>query len=138
MSTLISTLPSLSIDGYITNRHVIMYKLWLYFLASEYSQSNIWRKQIYSLKYILNTIDDKMDIGREIELALTKLYENYFDNVQAVCVTNVINVSKIHITISLVCEYDKNTYTLKQELSSTNNHIDDYEEKLDELYKFFS
>jgi hypothetical protein len=47
-----SVLPSLSDEGFISNKEVIIAKLFKYFLASNYSQSNtFYEKAVHSVNF---------------------------------------------------------------------------------------
>ena len=94
-----SVLPSLSDEGFITNKEVIIAKLFKYFLASNYSQSNTFYGDISSLNYIIatNTPNDKM--RADLETTLIKLYGRYFDSVDfnVNIETDNTDVAKIYI-----------------------------------------
>lgn len=46
-------IPSLTVDGFITNKRTQISKIMEYFLASDKSQSNTFYGKVYSLKGIL-------------------------------------------------------------------------------------
>lgn len=129
-----STLPSLTDEGFISNKNIMLGKLFQYFLASNYSQSNTFFGDISSLSYILanNVPDNKMKA--DIETTLVKLYSRYFDKADFVVTIedNYTDVAPVYIEGVLV---DNGiTYTLSKVLSIQGTTILNYENLLDEYY----
>jgi len=125
----IKVFPSLSSDGFISDRSVLMSKLFEMFLASDASQSNYTTAQ--SLKSILNseTVDDyaKRD---DISKALNKLYAPYYDTVDVNVTNDVSNTNVEMFDVSIKTVYGGNDYALSQSLSNdyyTNINKFDYE-----------
>lgn len=134
-----SSIPSLTLDGWIENKHMQMAKLWEYFMASEYSQSNTFLGDISSLKYILASTDPKRGLVNKLESTLGKLYGRYFD--QASVSVNMEAKSddavyKFYIVVN--CRDDEKEYSLQREIAYSKGKIENYEQSLDELYEQYA
>lgn len=133
---MISAIPTLTVDGFVTNKHIQMFKLFEYFLASDYSQSNIYYGEIASLKYILAT-NPIGELQRSIENALSKLYQAYFD--KATINTWVEEEgARYHIYIDILAEDNNKTYSLAKEVKASKGNIENYEKLLDELWEEYN
>lgn len=136
-----SCLPTLTLDGFVTNKQIMFYKLWEYFLTSEKSQSNTF--PVSSYKYIMATAfetNNIQNIARNMEGALEHLYKNYFDNVTVDCETaedSETNTYKVRISIS-ASDSGGTTYRLAKELENTNGEIKNYDKLLNELYDHYA
>lgn len=135
-----SCLPSLTPDGFIRNKRMIFYKLWEYFLTSEYSQSNVYYTKIASLKYALTSFPTAVRLVAATEEMLKTMYENYFDNVTVDCfIINPEDAWQI-LSISITC-YDNEKpdikYTLVKDIKHQKGEIHKYEELLQELYRHY-
>lgn len=138
-----SCLPTLTLDGFVTNKRLIFYKVWEYFLSSEYSQSTTFRGMISSLKYILATVDpnDSVEISKKIEDTLNTMYRKYFDNSTVdVLIDEDPETRTLRINIAIECsdDGDETVYRLYKEVESTNGEIKKYNELLNELYAHYS
>lgn len=136
-----SCLPTLTLDGFVTNKQIMFYKIWEYFLTSENSQSNTF--YVSSYKYIMATAfetGDQSAIGRSMEGALTNLYKKYYDNVQVDCeVVNDLSTNTLKVRISLtVSDSGGTTYRLAKELENTNGELKNYDKLLNELYTHYA
>lgn len=132
-----STLPTLTLDGYLTNKHLLISKLWIYYLASNKSQSNTF--SIHSLKYDLNTSRVDRSLASGIESSLVSLFGSYFDKVAAdidVKTDKTTNTQFCKIALTLTDEDKK--YYLYKELESKNGEITNYLTQLDELYEEYN
>jgi len=129
-------IPSLTTDGTLINKTEQMKKLFQYFLASDYSQSNVFYGKIASLKAILAMYSEPADIKRNIELVLTKQYQNYYDIV-AVNVTIVYNDNKTEYLIEIKTEHAGKTYELKQLLNNSLCNIETYNTALAALLETY-
>jgi hypothetical protein len=129
-----SVLPSLSDEGFISNKEVIIAKLFKYFLASNYSQSNTFYGDISSLSYIIatNIPNDKM--RTDLETTLIKLYGRYFDSVDfnVNIETDNTDVAKIYIDGTLQDGVD--VYNLSKTVAIQGSTITNFENLLDEYY----
>jgi hypothetical protein len=136
-----SCLPTLTLDGFVTNKQIMFYKIWEYFLTSEYSQSNTF--SIYSYKYIMATAfetNNIQSIGRNMESSLENLYKKYYDNAKVDCETIddlETNTLKVRISIT-VSDNGGSTYSLAKELENTNGELKNYNELLNELYNHYA
>lgn len=136
-----SCLPTLTLDGFVTNKQIMFYKIWEYFLTSEHSQSNTFN--VASYKYIMATAfenSDTQSIARSMEGALESLYKKYYDNVKVDCETvddTETNTLKVRISIT-VSDNGGSTYRLARELENTNGELKNYDELLNELYTHYA
>jgi len=126
----IKTVPSLTTDGFLTHIPTMIVKIYEYFTISDYSQSVCFFGNISSLTYIVNTYSTKPDMVRlELMNTLTKLYNNYWDNIDIdVEIKSFINdVYDINVDVS-VTDSDGNVHSLRRNLvldvkSFLNNSI---------------
>lgn len=137
MSNIKGTVPTLTTDGWVTNKNLQLVKIFEYFLASDYSQSNTFNGMIASLKYIItmnHTVDETTEA---IERTLTKLYASYYDTVSIIVdVTEDDDNGIVNYTINVVCTYDGLQYVLsKMNVKESKGNIINFDELLDDLYK---
>lgn len=132
-------IPSLTVDGNITNKDLQMKKLFQYFLASDYSQSNQFYGKIASLKYILATYTDSADISLEIKKALNSLYTDFFDSVSVtVSIQNTTTTGITVYNINISCIYDSTTYELAQSIDSSLAKIENYDAAVAALFENYN
>jgi hypothetical protein len=132
-------IPTLGLDGWMKNKHSQMGKLFEYFLASDYSQSNTFYGEIASLKYILASGNDSVKIKDDIVITLTKLYEKHFDTVEVVVeVKESEEESTIEYRIDVNATHGEDIYELSKDISESNGSISNFEALLDELYNEYS
>ena len=113
-----------------------MKKLFVYFMASDFSQSNTFNNQIASLKYIMTMYHDSADIKREIEKALTKLYGAHFDTVSPVVTITYDTENAITLYgINIAAVYNGESFVLDRTINSNLSNIATYETALAELYE---
>ena len=128
--------PSLTTDGFITNKRLMISKIWDYILASDYSQSNIFYGKVTSLKHILATNTPPFGVKDALAKYLNTCFKKYFETVNVEI--NVIDTGndstfKVEIAVALTDDNGK-TYHLYDEIQYTNGKIENYENKLIELY----
>lgn len=136
-----SCVPSLTTDGFVKNKRMIFYKVWEYFLASEYSQSNSYSGDIASLKWIIGTNSSNIVIVDKTEEHLKKLFKKYFDDVEVDCF--IVNEKEAFRTMSIAitCKDDEDpdiTYTLVKDVQYQKGEIKNYEQLLVELYQHYT
>lgn len=119
-------LPSLSKDGWTDNRDTILEKLYLYWLAADIQDSNLFSSNISSLKYVLSKTDNIDSSISYIKDSLSTLYDKFFD-------TLTIDVFKneegglVYLGINIIGYYKDKKYTLdKALLVNRENKIDIY------------
>lgn len=134
-----SMIPTLTTDGYVTNKNIIMRKLWEYFVTSEYSQSNTFYAKVSSLKWLIASHKVSSELSRSVEDSLVALYKRYFDNVECdATIESVNNTGMYKLKIGLRAVDGEKTYHLAQELEYSNGKLDKYETLLDELYESYA
>lgn len=114
-------IPVLSVTGWETNKKAIMIKLFEYFVTSDYGQSNTFKGDVQSLKYLVAAYTAKADLRTAIIDSLTKMYKNYFKSATvSVTVDDPDTSSVITFTIDITCTDDNNTpYILSQTISES-------------------
>lgn len=129
-------IPSLTIDGWDTNPLSQMSKLFEYYQASDYSQSDYFMGSIISLKYTLSK-DIRPNILKEnIEADLRKLYGKFFDTVEPIIDVQEEGDGIVNIIINLTCTYNTQTYTLAKSIKGRSSGIIEYQTKLTNKYKY--
>jgi len=127
-------IPTLAVEGFTTNKTVIMTKLYEYFMSSDYSQSNTFFGDIASLKYILAEAADSAALDSMVTEALYKMYDRYFDTVVVdTIVTDDSNMIRVDVNI-VATDYDTKVYKLNQTIRVTDNKIVDYNTEQEEFY----
>lgn len=129
-------IPSLTIDGWDTNPLSQMSKLFEYYQASDYSQSDYFMGSIISLKYTLSK-DIRPNILKEnIEADLRKLYGKFFDTVEPIIDVQEEGDGIVNIIINLTTTYNAQTYTLAKSIKGRSSGIIEYQTKLTNKYKY--
>lgn len=114
---------SLSTDNVITEAVLKLDILFVYFLASEYSQSNIYRDNITSLKHIMkNNTGDNDGLISDVNRQLPEYLLRYFDtaDVFVEIVDKVLNIS------IRVIDSDGVEATLENAMGIKDGRIDTY------------
>jgi len=128
-------LPTLSPEGFITNRTIMMTKLYEYFISSEQSQSNTFFGEVVSLKYIISEAADLAELQAMTVTALTKMYSKYFTSVAVdITVTSTDNTMAITVNIRTVDDVAK-TYQLSEIVNVTDNNITNHEIQQEGYYE---
>lgn len=109
--------PSLSTQGFVADRNIIIIKLLQMFMDSDENQSNYYKIQSY--KYIVNNNPVGYDTANAIKLALTILYNNFFTNVNIDVEYNFIESESIYLyNVSIVGTYNGSQYELSKTISN--------------------
>ena len=132
-------LPTLSRHGWLESTPERMNKLFEHFLAADYSQTTQLPGEVSSLKYILASTKDEIDLKAAISDALYKLYGAYFTTVFVeVETTSTDDTSITTILISIAITDSKNKqYYLKQAVENKNGSIVRYYKVQDDLYRTY-
>jgi len=128
-----TTIPTLSRVGFNNSPSAILSKQFEYFLISEYSQSNLYRGKIASLKWILANNDKPVDVKTNLSKYITTMYENYFDNVNVIIDLTDSDTSTLY-NINVVVTIDDKEYSLLTELNISGNTINNLKEAIERLY----
>ena len=129
-------IPSLSTVGWTKNYNEIITKLYIYFITSEYSQSNSFYGKIASLKYILQNHSGVEEIKLAIQRMLVSMYERYFENVDVI--VDVMESDNITIyTLNIIAiANDGITYKLDKLIETdSKNTIRNLDTNIAELYE---
>ncbi len=128
-------LPVLSVTGWETNKKAIMIKLFEYFITSDYGQSNTFKGDVQSLKYLVAAYTAKSDLRIAIIDSLGKMYNNYFKSSSvSVTVDDPDTSSVITFTIDITCVDENNTsYTLSQTISESGGVLLDIDNVIENL-----
>ena len=105
--------PSLSTDGYIKDRSLIIKKVMEMFVSSDENQSNFY--PIESYKFIVSNNTHGYDVSNAIKLALIKLYSVYFDDVLVNVKDDYDNENSIYFySIDVTAYYNKQRYEISR------------------------
>lgn len=124
------SIPTLTLDGFVTNKKAQMVKLFEYFLASDKSQSNVFNN-IQSLKYILTQNKNMSDLKTALDRAIMDLYKPFFTNVTPDVIIKESDESNvINIYINIKTTYEGKMYELTREVVSTNGDYNVFDKSL--------
>ena len=124
------SIPTLTLDGFITNKKAQMVKLFEYFLASDKSQSNVFNN-IQSLKYILTQNKNMSDLKTALDRAIMDLYRPFFTNVTPDVIIKESDESNvINIYINIKTTHEGKMYELTREVVSTNGDYNVFDKSL--------
>jgi len=134
-----STLPTLSGAGFTNDGRVKLYKLFAYFIASDYSQTVLYYGNVSSLKYLLMKYgDDFTTLKSEINSTLMSMYRRYFPTVEVN--TDVVEENGPDgtvynkLTIEITCiDKDNKEYSLTQDIRYANDIIQELDNILTRL-----
>lgn len=133
-----NALPTLTEAGFITNKNLILAKLFGYFMASDYSQSNLFRGSIKSLKYILGMNLSPGQFSAAVQNALQTLYEPYFESVKVVVEQTNEDRGMVNCYINVICTDNNKTYDLSQTVKIKDGNMTEFENNLDRLYEYYT
>ncbi len=124
------SIPTLTLDGFVTNKKAQMVKLFEYFLASDKSQSNVFN-DIQSLKYILTQNKNMSDLKTALDRAIMDLYKPFFTNVTPDVIIKESDTSNvINIYINIKTTHEGKMYELTREVTSTNGDYNVFDKSL--------
>lgn len=124
------SIPTLTLDGFVTNKKAQMVKLFEYFLASDKSQSNVFN-DIQSLKYILTQNKNMSDLKTALDRAIMDLYKPFFTNVTPDVIIKESDTSNvINIYINIKTTHEGKMYELTREVVSTNGDYNVFDKSL--------
>ena len=128
--------PSLSTVGWTKNYNEIISKLYIYFIISEYSQSNSFYGKIASLKYILQSHSDVEEIKLAIQRTLIDMYGRYFDSVDVIVEVMETGNATIY-TLNIITIADNGiTYKLNKIIETdSKNTIINLDTNIADLYE---
>lgn len=129
-------IPALTIDGWDTSPLSQMSKLWEYYQASDYSQSNLFRGKIVSLKYTLQTQTVPERLRAQIETDIKILYGEFFDTVIPLVEVKDLNNGTVNINVDLSVARDFTTYKLSRAIRGRKSGIIEFETKLQDKYRY--
>lgn len=123
-------LPTLSSEGWLTNKEAIIEKLFIYFLAGDVYQSNTFKDYVYTLKEAIQRSDDNHPLQDLISEYLTRLYEDFFPVVEPTITIQETDTDLLYtIDLKLVDE-DKKEYNIQRILQSRDSKIINWQELL--------
>ena len=130
-------IPSLTVEGFITNKRTQISKIVEYFLASDKSQSNTFYGKVYSLKGILQEYSSPSDIASTIKSQLTEMCLHHFNSVE---VLTDVSEDKTHrgvynIKVDIIGRYGEEIITLSKELPYSMASTTSFDSQLLNLYK---
>ena len=127
-------IPTLNVDGFTSNKSIMMIKLYEHFLSSEYSQSNIFLGKIASAKYILSEAKGAAELKDMFTLAIDAIYTNYFKSVTTdITITESDNSINITVNVRTVDENNE-SFRLNEIINVTDNKITNYGTHQEDYY----
>lgn len=133
----LDVVPTLTIDGFVSNRNSIMTKLFEYFLASDSNQSTMFYGKVTSLKAILKKENTPDKIEARIVSELKALYSNFYTSVDVLTEQETVtNENKMvtNIKVDITASYNEKIYTLSQDIQYSNADILTFDQQLADLY----
>jgi hypothetical protein len=123
-------LPTLSTDNWLQEPLTVMNKLYEYFMLSGYNQSNTYKGEVSSLRYLLHKYDTIDELENKIILALDILYSRYFDNVDVEVNLTYQDEDEVHrlLEINVITLVDNKKYTLQKSTNINNSKIENIRE----------
>lgn len=129
-------IPTLTVDGWDTTPLSQMSKLWEYYQASDYSQSNIFRGKITSLKYTLQTETNPERLSDAIKSDIERLYGEFFEKVTPIIEVKEMGDGIVNINIDVTCVRNFEEYKLTRAIRGRKSGIIEFETKLIEKYRY--
>lgn len=122
------TVPTLTLNGFISDPEILIIKLFEYFVTSDYSQSVFFYGNIASLNKILQEYgNDFNNVSNEVMVALDMLYNRYFKDVEVNCYVEELKVNGNTIynlkTDITVVDDNSITHNLIKSIKTHNNKI---------------
>ncbi len=131
-------LPTLSSIGVIENDDNIVNRLFLYFLASEFSQTFFYENYVASLKYIIGKYgDDEIEFKSKIIDSLKNMYDRYYENTEvSVLIENNTETESIKkLTFDVITYNGDKKIILSETIKIDSDKIIYSNSKLDDLYR---
>ena len=130
-------IPSLTVEGFITNKRTQISKIVEYFLASDKSQSNTFYGKVYSLKGILQEYSSPSDISSAIKSQLTEMCLHHFDSVEVLTDVSedMTHRGVYNIKVDIIGRYGEEIITLSKELPYSMASTTSFDSQLLNLYK---
>lgn len=129
-------IPTLTVDGWDTTPLSQMSKLWEYYQASDYSQSNTFRGRIISLKYTLQTETNPERLSKAIQQDIETLYGEFFDGVTPLIEVKELEGGIVNINVDITCTRNFEEYKLTRAIRGRKSGIIEFETKLIEKYRY--
>lgn len=133
---MIPVIPTLTVDGWDTTPLSQMSKLWEYYQASDYSQSNTFRGRIISLKYTLQTETNPERLSKAIQQDIETLYGEFFDGVTPLIEVKELEGGIVNINVDITCTRNFEEYKLTRAIRGRKSGIIEFETKLIEKYRY--
>jgi hypothetical protein len=131
-----AAIPHLSRDGWMKDPSTMVNKLFEYFIVSEYSQSNTFRGEVASLKYILEQNITGDEIKSAISKALIIMYGRYFSDVLVNADITDDSTNILLLTISVDVTSNGKRYALDKNLELNNGTLANMNELIADLYSY--
>ena len=101
----VPVIPALTLEGWDTSPESQISKLFEYYQASDYSQSNSFIGNITSLKYTLKQTRDMLQLSKLIEADIIRLYGDFFDTVEPLVDAKEIPGGIIRVDINIIISF---------------------------------
>lgn len=129
-------LPTLGIEGWLSNPQALVEKMFFYYVASYGKQSNMFRGYVYSLLDSVKKGSDPYEIRNNIVQDLSSLYESHFpreDINVTVTASEVLEDAIVNLYIDVTLTKDNVKYSLKETLEIKDSNINNYQTVLNRL-----
>nr|DAQ18641.1 MAG TPA: hypothetical protein [Caudoviricetes sp.] len=133
---MVPVIPTLTVDGWDTTPISQMSKLWEYYQASDYSQSNTFRSKIISLKYTLQTETTPERLKDAIKNDINNLYGEFFEKVTPLIDVKDVGEGVVNINVDITCQRNFEEYKLTRAIRGRKSGIIEFETKLQEKYRY--
>ena len=132
----VPVIPALTLEGWDTSPESQISKLFEYYQASDYSQSNSFIGNITSLKYTLKQTRDMLQLSKLIEADIIRLYGDFFDTVEPLVDAKEIQGGIIRVDINIKLTRGVKEYTLTKAIHGKSSGIIGYETKLQDKFQY--
>ena len=133
---MLKTLPTLTLNGFVTDDNLMMTKIYEYFLTTLASQSTLYAYYISSYDKL---VKDTPTVSNDLEMAmrdsLYKLYDRYYNNVEptvSLLIKDELGNSVYSVGIEIECYNDAgDKLYLSKSLTVTDGKLSDISNILD-------
>jgi hypothetical protein len=116
--------PTLTAAGWVENIGPKTDQLIAYFLSSQYSQSNLYRRNITSLDHILAKYgEDPLTVRQEVTTALEKYLERFFDAVSVIATTKDDDGGRYRLLLDIDVVENGKTYSVGKEILAMDSKV---------------
>jgi hypothetical protein len=129
-----TVIPTLSDEGWVSNNKIKLSRAYLYFLISDYSQTDTYKDEVSSLKYIVYThTGTGNELDEELIRVLKKYMGRFFTEVDVFINKRTEgNIFNVEIEI-IVKDEHKNPTSLTSVLEIKNSEVTNIDDIINKL-----